>query len=139
MTAAGRDQEVPPYVPRCSFCNSAEREAHKLIAGPNAMICESCVDMCLGIILDTPDSVPRPVVRAKYQELKAELAADAAHLGALLLGKTVTAVGRDNRAELTLQFDDGRRLRVQSGRYATFSIATDDGWVVLQQDFPDLI
>lgn len=36
---------------RCSFCGKSEREAHKMIAGPNGIyICDECVDICSDII-----------------------------------------------------------------------------------------
>ena len=38
--------------PRCSFCNKAQDQVRKLIAGPNAFICDECVDICMEIIED---------------------------------------------------------------------------------------
>ena len=35
---------------RCSFCNKSEDQVRKLIAGPNAFICDQCVDICAEII-----------------------------------------------------------------------------------------
>lgn len=35
---------------RCSFCNKTQRRARKLVAGPNANICDECVDICVDII-----------------------------------------------------------------------------------------
>ena len=37
---------------RCSFCNKAQRDVRKLIAGPSVHICDECVDICLGILAD---------------------------------------------------------------------------------------
>ncbi len=37
---------------RCSFCGKPESQVRKLIAGPNAYICEACVGICLEIIED---------------------------------------------------------------------------------------
>ena len=37
-------------VKRCSFCQKAEREVAKLIAGPSAFICDECVRVCTGIL-----------------------------------------------------------------------------------------
>lgn len=34
----------------CSFCGRKETEVKKLISGPDAYICDECVDMCLDII-----------------------------------------------------------------------------------------
>lgn len=36
--------------PRCSFCNKPQEQVRKLIAGPNAYICDECVDICAEII-----------------------------------------------------------------------------------------
>jgi hypothetical protein len=35
---------------RCSFCNKAQSEVRKLIAGPTVFICDECVDVCRDII-----------------------------------------------------------------------------------------
>ncbi|MCL2841677.1 MAG: ATP-dependent Clp protease ATP-binding subunit ClpX [Defluviitaleaceae bacterium] len=54
---------------KCSFCGKSQEDVSKIIAGPNAYICDSCVDMCCGILdesmEDTPDfeetfSLPKP-------------------------------------------------------------------------------
>ncbi len=50
----------------CSFCGKGQLEVKKLIAGPEANICDECVDLCLDIISDpeAPDTekktIPRP-------------------------------------------------------------------------------
>ena len=36
--------------PRCSFCNKPQEQVRKLIAGPNAYICDECVEICSEII-----------------------------------------------------------------------------------------
>ena len=36
----------------CSFCNKTQDQVRKLIAGPNAFICDECVDICMEIIED---------------------------------------------------------------------------------------
>ncbi len=38
--------------PRCSFCGKPQSQVRKLIAGPNAYICDSCVGICSEIIED---------------------------------------------------------------------------------------
>ena len=38
--------------PRCSFCNKTQGQVSKIIAGPNAFICDECVDICMEIIED---------------------------------------------------------------------------------------
>lgn len=36
----------------CSFCGKDRKEVHMLIAGPDAYICEACVDLCINMITD---------------------------------------------------------------------------------------
>lgn len=42
--------------PRCSFCNKTQEQVRKLIAGPNAYICDECIDICAEIIEDEFES-----------------------------------------------------------------------------------
>lgn len=35
---------------RCSFCNKAQHEVKKLIAGPSVYVCDECVELCNDII-----------------------------------------------------------------------------------------
>ena len=59
----------------CSFCGKDQSEVRKLIAGPQAYICNNCIDLCTDIIKEDNAKVeqssrtswPRP------QEIKAEL------------------------------------------------------------------
>ena len=39
-------------VPRCSFCNKTQDQVRKLIAGPNAYICDECIGICSEIIAE---------------------------------------------------------------------------------------
>jgi hypothetical protein len=39
---------------RCSFCGKSEREVSRLLAGPKAYICDSCVSVCNAILEATP-------------------------------------------------------------------------------------
>jgi hypothetical protein len=41
---------------RCSFCNKAQKEIRKLIAGPHVYICDECVDVCVGVL--TEEGIP---------------------------------------------------------------------------------
>ena len=41
---AGRMEDKK--VPRCSFCNKTQDQVRKLIAGPNAFICDECIGIC---------------------------------------------------------------------------------------------
>ncbi len=40
---------------RCSFCNKSQGDVRKLIAGPDANICDECVDICIDIIDEEQD------------------------------------------------------------------------------------
>ena len=58
--------------PRCSFCGKKQSEVVKLIAGPNAYICNECIELCMDILnedelIDTNEDdddqitdIPRP-------------------------------------------------------------------------------
>ena len=37
-------------VPRCTFCGKTEHQVRKLVAGPNASICDECIALCVDII-----------------------------------------------------------------------------------------
>ena len=39
---------------RCSFCNKTQDQVRKLIAGPNAYICDECAQICAEIVDDAP-------------------------------------------------------------------------------------
>lgn len=41
---------------RCSFCGKTQHEVKKLIVGPTVYICDECIELCAGIISDTPSS-----------------------------------------------------------------------------------
>lgn len=47
---AGRMEDKK--VPRCSFCNKTQDQVRKLIAGPNAFICDECIGICSEIITE---------------------------------------------------------------------------------------
>jgi ATP-dependent Clp protease ATP-binding subunit ClpX len=50
----------------CSFCNKSQHEVKKLIAGPDAFICDECIVLCYDILEDKPvkievsDKIPNP-------------------------------------------------------------------------------
>ena len=54
--------------PRCSFCGKKQSEVVKLIAGPNAYICNECIELCMDILNEDPQEddderitdIPRP-------------------------------------------------------------------------------
>jgi hypothetical protein len=37
----------------CNFCGKGHLECRKLIAGPNVMICNECIELCVDIIRET--------------------------------------------------------------------------------------
>ena len=37
-------------IPRCSFCGKPQNQVTKLIAGPDAYICNECIELCNEII-----------------------------------------------------------------------------------------
>jgi hypothetical protein len=37
---------------RCSFCNKPESQSRRMIAGPEAQICDECVGACVEILKD---------------------------------------------------------------------------------------
>jgi hypothetical protein len=64
-----RKKEPPPPPPpgelRCSFCNKSQRYVKKLIAGPNVYICDECVDICLDILVRSPEPTDIPAESAE--------------------------------------------------------------------------
>ncbi|MGH6816820.1 MAG: ATP-dependent Clp protease ATP-binding subunit ClpX [Hyphomicrobiaceae bacterium] len=53
----------------CSFCGKSQHEVRKLIAGPTVFICDECVELCMDIIREekntlpkTDDGVPTPAI-----------------------------------------------------------------------------
>ena len=53
----------------CSFCGRPEEAVEKLIAGPNAYICERCVDLC-NSMLDTKITKPSSETPHEFKILK---------------------------------------------------------------------
>jgi len=45
----GQATDIDPPL-RCSFCNKAQSDVRKLIAGPNALICDECVQVFKKIV-----------------------------------------------------------------------------------------
>ncbi|PJM79103.1 ATP-dependent Clp protease ATP-binding subunit ClpX [Bifidobacterium scaligerum] len=46
----GRVVSYNEDIPRCTFCGKTEHQVRKLVAGPNASICDECIGLCLDII-----------------------------------------------------------------------------------------
>jgi ATP-dependent Clp protease ATP-binding subunit ClpX len=40
----------------CSFCHKSQKEVQKLIAGPEAYICDECIDLCQSIVQEDKDT-----------------------------------------------------------------------------------
>lgn len=41
---------------RCSFCGKQQQEVRRIVAGPGVYICDECVELCMEIVNDTPDT-----------------------------------------------------------------------------------
>ena len=63
-----KNDELLQRKPRCSFCGKTQDQVRRLIAGPNAYICDECITLCREIMsddLDIPeqaelDKIPTP-------------------------------------------------------------------------------
>lgn len=58
------------HVCRCSFCGKTEEQVNRLIEGPNAYICNECIELCVDLIQDdfmhpeaeiSLDDIPKPM------------------------------------------------------------------------------
>jgi hypothetical protein len=56
-----QERNRPPEDLRCSFCEKAQADVRKLIAGPAVFICDECVDVCADIIANDPRLERQPV------------------------------------------------------------------------------
>ena len=74
-----------PSVLHCSFCGKTQYEVDRLIAGPNVFICNACVGLCDGILLekdvgrrlaaaraDRPNEDPLEVAREAFGDFSNE-------------------------------------------------------------------
>ena len=43
---------------RCSFCNKQQHEVRRIVAGPGVYICDECVELCMEIVNDAPETTP---------------------------------------------------------------------------------
>lgn len=71
---AGRMEDKK--VPRCSFCNKTQDQVRKLIAGPNAFICDECIGICSEIIteeFEEEEDIAEGIRLMKPKEIKAFL------------------------------------------------------------------
>jgi hypothetical protein len=46
---------------RCSFCGRPHTEVAKLVAGSGVYICDTCVDLCVGVLAEAGSAEPRSV------------------------------------------------------------------------------
>lgn len=46
----GRVVSYNEDMPRCTFCGKTEHQVRKLVTGPNAAICDECIELCVDII-----------------------------------------------------------------------------------------
>ena len=69
MTTDQNHGDAAKKEPYCSFCGKGEHDVKRLIAGPTALICDACVDLCTDIITseethpadgDTEQKLPTP-------------------------------------------------------------------------------
>ncbi len=54
-----KNDDISQRKPRCSFCGKTQDQVRRLIAGPNAFICDECITLCQEIMsddLDMPDA-----------------------------------------------------------------------------------
>ena len=71
---AGRMEDKK--IPRCSFCNKTQDQVRKLIAGPNAFICDECIGICSEIIteeFEEEEDIAEGIHLMKPMEIKAFL------------------------------------------------------------------
>lgn len=71
---AGRMEDKK--VPRCSFCNKTQDQVRKLIAAPNAFICDECIGICSEIIteeFEEEEDIAEGIRLMKPKEIKAFL------------------------------------------------------------------
>lgn len=68
-------KHLPPQeVIACSFCGRTEEAVEKLVAGPNAYICDKCIKLCSGIVDKKKSaSAPRDFKILKPKEIKERL------------------------------------------------------------------
>jgi ATP-dependent Clp protease ATP-binding subunit ClpX len=59
--------------PKCSFCGRKEEEVEKLIAAPEAFICNKCIHICADIIEKKPKATPLEIKILKPKEIKEKL------------------------------------------------------------------
>ena len=56
---------------RCSFCNKAQDDVKKVIAGPTVMICDECVAVCVNALADdAAQAIPKDSVEVQRWRAK---------------------------------------------------------------------
>ncbi len=56
--------------PRCSFCNKSQEQVKKLIAGPNAYICDECIELCAEIMAEEFEEEEEEITNSEINLLK---------------------------------------------------------------------
>jgi hypothetical protein len=93
--------EVGPKTLHCSFCGKSQHDVRKLIAGPNALICDECVALCNDVIEHTDVLALLPADEARDGDdsaLNAYLAGRASEQLRAYLAKAEQAIARDRES-----------------------------------------
>lgn len=53
----------------CSFCQRPVEQVHRIIASKLANICNACVAVCAGILLETPKEETKSIVATAFKVL----------------------------------------------------------------------
>ena len=70
-----KNDDLMQRKPRCSFCGKTQDQVRRLIAGPNAYICDECITLCQEIMSDDlvmPENVKQDKIPSP-SEMKAVL------------------------------------------------------------------
>lgn len=92
---APADGEAPPL--GCSFCGKTRHEVQILVAGPDVHICDECVSLCDGVLLD--HRLAKSIAEAQSGAAAGEAAEEAA---AVLRARSDEALRAMRRGETSL-------------------------------------
>ena len=62
-----------PKLRRCSFCGKTSDQVRRMVAGPNAQICNECILLCQEIINDDFSAVHDSVSGSEMVEIPAQI------------------------------------------------------------------
>lgn len=105
MFGRGRKPPPPADAPLgCSFCGKSQMEVRKLIAGPQAYICDECIDLCVSLVDEQPDEPRAEVQPASVDAIAGALqAASVAPSGVLdRLARALAWTGRGRAPRILL-------------------------------------